>query len=103
MVGNKTATALLVACALSPSMLVLLLPRLHVIAPTLLFVGFGSLILCALIFSFRRSRAGPFAQWMEPAKFFGMAFTNREVLMLRISACVGLGGTLAVATLLIAG
>ena len=96
---NKVVWALLIACVFLPSGLVLLLPTLAVIAPTLLLVGFGSLILCFLVFSFRRSSAGPFAQWIEPAKFFGIEFTKRELLMLRISACVGLGGALAVGVL----
>jgi len=95
----RTSALLLVVCVLSPSLLVLLVPELHVVAPTLLVVGFGSLIVCFLAFSFRRSKAGPFAQWTQPVKFFGMTFTQKELLMLRLSACVGVGGALAVGAL----
>jgi len=102
-VTNKPALVLLAACVLSPAILVLLLPQLQIIAPTLLVAGFGALILCFLFFSFRRSKAGPFAQWIQPAKFFGMTFTKQELLTLRLSACVGLGGALAVAALLVSG
>ena len=96
-----SAMWLLVTCVVSPSALVVLLPQAHFVAPALLIGGFASLILCFLLFSFRRSRAGPFAQWIQPAKFFGMVFTKRELLMLRISACVALGGALAVGALLL--
>ena len=91
----------LAACVFLPAIVVLLLPQTQIIAPALLVAGFGSLILCFLFFSFKRSKAGPFAQWIQPANFFRMTFTRRELFTLRVSACVGLGGALAVATLLV--
>ena len=92
---------LLATCVLSPSVFVFFFPQLHVIAPTVLIVGFGSLILFFWVFSFRRSKLGPFVLWTQPAKLFRIAFTERELLALRICACVGLGGGLAVGVLLV--
>jgi hypothetical protein len=67
----------------------------------LVIAGFIALIISFLIFAFRRSPYGPFQQWREPGKFFRMAFTEHELLALRISACVATGGTLAVGVLFI--
>ena len=94
---------LLTACFFGPAVLVFVFPPLHAVAPILMIAGLAALILSFLLFSFRRSPAGPFRQWTEPAKFFSTVFTRSELLTLRISACVAVGGALAVGVLMATG
>jgi hypothetical protein len=95
----RKSIVFLATLVLSPSVLVLLVPQLNIVGPTLLVAGFGSLILFFLAFSFRRSKAGPFAQWIQPGS--NLSFAEQESLLLRVSACLGLGGALAVGVLLL--
>ena len=94
---------LLGTCLATPSVLVLLFPSLRIAGPILMIAGFIMLIVSFLVFSFRRHKAGPFAQWTQPVKYFGMEFSKSELKLLRVSACAALGGALAIGALLITG
>ncbi len=81
--------------SLIPPLVVAAFPSLTFVGPSLLVLGMILVIVIGWRSSFRQSKYGTFAQWVEPSKFAKMEISQSERMQLAMSGCILLSGLLA--------
>ena len=82
---------------LVPPMMVAMFPQLFFVGPFMLILGFIIVILIGWRTSFRQSKYGVFAQWIEPSKFVRMELNSNEINHLKIAGGILLSGLIVMA------